>query len=190
MIVMGLPKAIRRVANMLRPLVLNHLVLFLGGGAAMSAMSIRNSLDGIGDVVGSGIAAAVMLVVGILIGEENREGIMQICRLTLRYIGIAVGAVALVFFVGAPWFAGLYATGDAEVAGLATFAIRCMAVNLVLNALIEAYINFLQATEQTLKTHIVNIASRFACVVICAFVLGSLFGINGVWLASPWGRSY
>ena len=29
MIVMGLPKAIRRVANMLRPLVLNHLVLFL-----------------------------------------------------------------------------------------------------------------------------------------------------------------
>ena len=134
--------------------------------------------------------AAVMLVVGILIGEENREGIMQICRLTLRYIGIAVGAVALVFFVGAPWFAGLYATGDAEVAGLATFAIRCMAVNLVLNALIEAYINFLQATEQTLKTHIVNIASRFACVVICAFVLGSLFGINGVWLASPWGRSY
>lgn len=130
MVAMGLPKAIRRVANMLRPLILNRLVLTLGGSAAMSAMTIRNSLDGMGDVVGSGIA---------------------------------------------------------EVADLATFAIRCMAINLILNAIIESYINFLQATEQMLKTHIVNVASRFACVVVCALVLGSLFGINGVWLAFPVG---
>lgn len=187
MIVMGLPKAIRRIANMLRPLFLNRLVLFLGGSAAMSAMSIRNSLDGIGDVVGSGIAAAVMLLVGVLYGEENRDGIMQICRLSLKYIFICVGAVAAVFFIGAPWLADVYATGDTEVARLATFAIRCMAVNLVLNAIIEAYINFLQATEQTLKTHIVNIASRFACVVACAYILGGLMGISGVWLAFPVG---
>ena len=183
MIVVSMLKAVRRVANMLRPLFLNHLVLALGGGAAMSAMSIRNNLDSIGDVVGSGIAAAVMLLVSVLWGEENRDGIMQICRLTMKYISLAVGGVALVLFVAAPWLASLFAAGDAEVCDFATFAIRCMAVNLVLSALIDAYINFLQATEQTLKTHVVNVAGRFACVVICAFVLGSQFGINGVWLA-------
>ena len=187
MIKMSLPKAIRRLANMLRPLFLNHLVLALGGSSAMSAMSIRNNLDSIGDVVGSGIAAAVMLLVSVLWGEENRDGILQICRLTIRYIFLAVGAVAVVFFIAAPWLANLFASGDAEVAKLATFAIRCMAVNLVLSALIDAYINFLQATEHTLKTHVVNVASRFACVVICAFVLGSWFGITGVWLAFPVG---
>ena len=64
-----------------------------------------------------------------------------------------------------------------------------MAVNLVLNAIIEAYISFLQATEQLLKTHVINIASRFACVVVCAFVLGGLFGIAGVWLAFPVGSA-
>ena len=189
MVAMGLPKAIRRVANMLRPVFLNHLVLALGGAAAMSSMSIRNSLDGIGDVVGSGIAGAVVLMVAVLYGEENRDGIMQVCRLTVKYISLVVGAVSLAFFVFAPWLADLYAKGDAEVVGMATFAIRCMAVNLLLNALIEAYINFLQATGQTLKTHIVNVASRFACVVTCAFVLGNLFGINGVWLAFPVGST-
>lgn len=187
MIAMSLPKAIRRVANMLRPLFLNHLVLALGGGAAMSAMSIRNNLDSIGDVVGSGIAAAVMLLVSVLWGEENRDGIMQICRLTMKYISLAVGGVALAFFITAPWLANLFAAGDAEVCDLATFAIRCMAVNLVLCALIDAYISILQATEQTFKTHVVNVAARFACVVVCAFVLGFLFGINGVWLAFPVG---
>ena len=49
MVAMGLPKAIRRIANMLRPLFLNRLVLALGGGAAMSAMSVRNNLSDIGD---------------------------------------------------------------------------------------------------------------------------------------------
>ena len=189
MVAMGLPKAIRRIANMLRPLFLNRLVLALGGGAAMSAMSVRNNLSDIGDVVGCGIAAAVLLVVAVLYGGENRDGIMQVCRLTVKYITFIVGAVALAFFILAPWIAEFYAMGDAEVAGLATFAIRCMAVNLVLNALIEAYIGFLQATDQTLKTHVVNVASRFACVVICAFVLGGLFGINGVWLAFPVGSA-
>ena len=187
MVAMGLPKAIRRVANMLRPLILNRLVLTLGGSAAMSAMTIRNSLDGLGDVVGSGIAAAVMLVIGILYGEENRVGILQMCRLAIKSIFIGVGVVAAALFVAAPWLAELYAAGSAEVADLATFAIRCMAINLILNAIIESYINFLQATEQMLKTHIVNVASRFACVVVCALVLGSLFGINGVWLAFPVG---
>lgn len=185
MIVKGIPKVVRRAANMLRPMFLNRLVLTLGGGAAMSAMSIRNNLDSIGDVVGSGIAAAVMLLVSVLWSEENRDGIMQICRLTTKYISLAVGGVALVFFVAAPWLASLFATGDAAVCDLATFAIRCMAVNLVLSALIDAYINFLQATDQTLKTHVVNIAGRFVCVVACAFVLGSVLGINGVWLAFP-----
>ena len=96
MVTMGLPKAIRRGANMLRPLLLNRFVLTLGGSAAMSAMSIRNSLDGMGDVVGSGIAAAVMLVVGILYGEENRVGILQICRLAIKTIFIGVEVVAAV----------------------------------------------------------------------------------------------
>lgn len=187
MVAMGLPKAIRRVANMLRPIFLNRLVLALGGSAAMSAMSIRNSLDGMGDVVGSGIAAAVMLLVGVLYGEENREGILQISKLTLQYVFLWVGGVALVFFVGAPWLAEFYSSGDTAVATFATFAIRCMAVNLVLNAIIEAYINYLQATEQAVKTHIVNVASRFACVVACSYLLGSLFGINGVWLGFPVG---
>lgn len=52
MIVKGIPKVVRRAANMLRPMFLNRLVLTLGGGAAMSAMSIRNNLDSISDVVG------------------------------------------------------------------------------------------------------------------------------------------
>ena len=184
MIAMGLPKAIRKGANIVRPLFLNHLVLIIGGSTAMSAMATRNSLDSLGDVVGSGIAAAVMLLVGVLYGEENRDGIMQVCRLSMKWVSLAVGAVAVAMFVLAPWLADLYATGDAEVAALSTFAIRCVAVNLVLNALIECYVNFLQATGQMLRTYVITLAIRLVLIIAVAYVMGYLFGINGVWLSS------
>ena len=184
MVAMGLPKAIRKAANIFRPLLLNNLVLIIGGSTAMSAWATRNSMDSIGDVVGSGIAAAVMLLVGVLYGEENRDGIMQVCRLSVKWISLAVGAVALAMFILAPWLADLYATGNTEVAELSTFAIRCVAVNIVLNALIEAYVNFLQATEQMFRTYVITIAIRFALIVAVSYLMGYLFGIYGVWLSS------
>lgn len=150
----------------------------------MSAWATRNSMDSIGDVVGSGIAAAVMLLVGVLYGEENRDGIMQVCRLSVKWISLAVGAVALAMFILAPWLADLYATGNVEVAELSTFAIRCVAVNIVLNALIEAYVNFLQATEQMFRTYVITIAIRFVLIVAVSYLMGYLFGIYGVWLSS------
>lgn len=184
MVAMGLPKAIRKAANIFRPLLLNNLVLIIGGSTAMSAWATRNSMDSIGDVVGSGIAAAVMLLVGVLYGEENRDGIMQVCRLSVKWISLAVGAVALAMFILAPWLADLYATGNTEVAELSTFAIRCVAVNIVLNALIEAYVNFLQATEQMFRTYVITIAIRFVLIVAVSYLMGYLFGIYGVWLSS------
>ena len=184
MVAMGLPKAIRKAANIFRPLLLNNLVLIIGGSTAMSAWATRNSMDSIGDVVGSGIAAAVMLLVGVLYGEENRDGIMQVCRLSVKWISLAVGAVALAMFILAPWLADLYATGNVEVAELSTFAIRCVAVNIVLNALIEAYVNFLQATEQMFRTYVITIAIRFVLIVAVSYLMGYLFGIYGVWLSS------
>ena len=184
MIAMGLPKAIRRAAGIIRPLMLNHLVLIIGGSTAMSAWSARNSLDTLGDTVGTGIAAATMLLFGILYGEANRDGIIQVCRLAMKYIFVLVGAVSLVFFIFAPWLADLYAKGNTEVAELATFAIRCVALNLILNALIETYLSLLQATGQMRKTYIVTIMIRLVIIVAVAYALGFLFGINGVWLSS------
>ena len=183
----GLPKATRRVANMLRPLMLNRLVLYLGGSAAMTAMSIRNSRDGIGDVVGSGIASSVMLVIGILYGEENKEGVVQVSRLGLKCILCFVGIVCAVFLIFAPWLAAFYANGNTNVEPIAVFAIRCMAVNLLFQAITDSYICFLQSTEQMKMTHIVNILSRFVFVTVCALAMGYTIGVKGVYLAFPVG---
>ena len=67
----GLPKATKRLANTLRPLILNSLVLKYGAAAAMSAMSVRNNLNNLMDVFGSGLVSATLLMISILWGEKK-----------------------------------------------------------------------------------------------------------------------
>lgn len=182
----GLPKATRRLANTLRPLCLNRLVLRYGAAVAMSAMSIRNNLNDLMDIFGSGLVAAALLMVGILYGEQNRTGIRQITKQALRYNLLIVGSLALLLIVLAPQLA-LFYTEDSQVTRETVIAIRCMALNLPLNTFVEIYANFLQGTKRHNGVHILNFCSRFVCIVGCAFVMGHFWGINGIWAAFPAG---
>lgn len=182
----GLPKATKRLANTLRPLCLNRMVLHYGAAAAMSAMSIRNNLNNLMDIFGSGLVAAVLLMVGILYGEKNRTGIRQITKQALRYNLLIVGSLALILIVLAPQIA-LFYTDDPQVTREAVVAIRCMALNLPLNTFAEIYVQYLQGTKRHNGVHLLNFCSRFVCVVACAFVMGRFWGINGIWAAFPAG---
>lgn len=182
----GLPKATKRLANSLRPLCLNRMVLHYGAAAAMSAMSIRNNLNNLMDIFGSGLVAAVLLMIGILYGEKNRTAIRQITRQALRYNLLIVGSLAMVIIALAPQIA-LFYTDDPQVTREAVVAIRCMALNLPLNTLVEIFVNYLQGTNRHNGVHILNFCSRFVCVVVCAFVMGHFWGINGIWAAFPAG---
>ena len=181
----GFPKATRRMANLLRPILINRMTILIGGSTAMFAMSIRNVLDNFLDAPGAGIAGAVVMLTGILFGELNRKGMQKLARISLRYIVLCVGTLSLATLIFAPAIANFYARGDTQLMAYVTPAIRFMAVNLFLNAIIESYLNYLQGMQRLLKAHIVNIATRLVYVVVCVYVLGSLFGINGVWAAYP-----
>ena len=40
----GTEKAVRRLSNVIRPIILNKLIIFYGGAVAMTAMSVNNSV--------------------------------------------------------------------------------------------------------------------------------------------------
>lgn len=183
----GLPKATKRLANTLRPLCLNGLVLKYGATVGMSAMSVRNNVNNLVDILGSGLVAATLLMVSILYGEKYRNGIRHITKQALRYNFLIVGSLTLLLLVTAPQIAGFYVDGDPQTKAMAVTAIRFMALNLPLNTFAEIYVNFLQGTKRHNGVHILNFCSRFFCVVVCAFIMGHFWGINGIWAAFPVG---
>ncbi|MDD7219684.1 MAG: MATE family efflux transporter [Clostridia bacterium] len=181
----GLPKATKRIANTIRPIILNGLTLSIGASTAMAALSVRNNLNNIMDIFGSGLVSATLLMVSILYEEQNVTGLRQITRQAVRYIFVGIGFITLIIFAAAPILARFYIKDDPQVCSMAATAIRFMAINLPINALNEVYVSFLQGTGRYRGVNILNFCSRFVYIVACAFIMSKVWGVNGIWAAFP-----
>ncbi len=180
----GLPRATKRIGNLVRPLVINRLILIAGGSIAMAAFSVEQNLRYFTESVGVGIAGAAFLLVGMFIGEKDSTSLKKTNAVTIRYIIFGVGALAVVYFIAAPWIAMLYHSTTSPSYGWAVAVLRCHAVSLPFLAFNEFYISLVQATGKIKLAHFVTFLNKFAYIVALSFALQP-FGVWGLWFAIP-----
>ena len=180
MLAHGWEKATRRLANTLRPIVLNAIIISTGGVAAMSALSVRNNFANFAEIIPSGIAAAVSLLIGVYYGEINEEAIREVGSYGHRMIALFSGVICAAMLVFAPQIAGLYVTGEGETLKMTTFAIRMLALQNPLQALILSRIKYLQAVHRKFNVNLLTVGTQVFFVLLSAFVLSRLFGVYGI----------
>ena len=180
MLSLGGERAIRRLFNTVRPIVLNAFIISFGGALAMSALSVRNSFANFAEIFGSGIASAVALLTGLYYGEVNDEAIEEVYACRRRAVTVCCCSVCVLLFLSAPLIARLYVSGDAELSRMVTFAIRMLALQNPLQALVASRIKYLQAIERRVNMNLLIFAAQLGFVLLSAFVLGNLFGVYGI----------
>ena len=183
----GTPKLVRRVCNTIRPILLNSLVIALGGSIAMSAMSIRNSIGNFVECFGMGLSSAALLLASLYVGEKNKDALLTLRKICMRAIMtmIMAGAVCIALF--AKTIVGFYIKDDPAVFPYAVMAVRCVAINLPLTAIVEVLLGYGQAIGYLKQANFVSVLNRLVYLVGPAAILGYIFGINGIWIAFPAG---
>lgn len=176
----GSEKAMKRFANTLRRIILNMVIISYGGTLAMSAFSVRNNFSDFAEILGAGIASAVALLTGVYYGEINEEGIEEVTSYGQKMVLLLSGSICLVMFFLARPIAGIYITTNDELLKMTTFAIRMLALQNPLQALIASRIKYLQATHNRRNMNLLIFAAQFVFVLISAFVLGKTFGVYGI----------
>ena len=179
------PRAIHQAAGMLRPIVLNSLVVAVGGRMAMSAMSIRASISDFVDIPAVGIAGAVSLLAGIGYGEVNGEDIESVGRIAHRFIAVSASVITVLLLFFARPIAVFYLGESSPALSLTAFAIRTIAVGTLFSELIYVRISYLQAIEQIRSAHLIEICVNLVCLLGFAILLSFPFGIYGVFAAFP-----
>lgn len=176
----GGEKAIKRLANTIRPIILNTVIIAYGGTAAMSALSVRNNFSDFAEIFGAGIAAAVSLLVGVYFGEINEEAIDEVESYGRRLVFIFSGSICVLLLLFARPVARLYVTGEGDILDMATFGIQMLALQNPLQALISSRIKYLQAVHRKRNMNLLIFGSKLVFVLIAAFALGKLFGVYGI----------
>ena len=180
MLILGSERAIKRFFNTLRPIVLNAIIIAYGGAIAMSALSVRNSFSNFIEIFGAGIASAVALLTGLYFGEVNDEAIGAVNVCEKKAVTVFCGSVCVLLFLFAPLMASFYVDRDGELHRMVTFAIRMLALQNPLQALIASRIKYLQAIQRKFSMNLLIFSAQLAFVLLSAFVLGKLFGVYGI----------
>lgn len=176
----GSGKALRRLGNVMRPVLLNYLIIFYGGTMAMTAMSVQNSLSSFTHFLTVGLAEATALMVGVLYGEINDEGIRKAAAFVHRYCYIFCGSLCLLLLIFAWPVADLYIPVEGPLLALTAFAVRMIALQTPLNALVRSRISYLQATGKARLMQIMTGLAYLVNCLLCAGILGRLFGPRGI----------
>ena len=179
-LIAGFPKATVRVCNTLRPLLINRWIMFLSTSAAMSAVGINNNIRDFFRIPETAVALAVMLIAGTFYGEQDKESLKKIVRIAMKFNVLINTALAVVIFASAPFWVSIYESPGTETFTMAITGLRWTAVGLFSYAVNEFFVDFMLGTGRHKQVHLFTICERFIYGVSCAYILGLLFGINGV----------
>lgn len=184
---LGTPRAIHELAGMLRPIILNAMIVAAGGGIGMSVMTVRSYISDFVEIPSVAIAGAVGLLAGVAYGERNGEDVEQIDVLSHRTLAVASAVIFTVLFILARPVAAFFLKeeGGGRALALLTFAIRTLAAGIFFTGLLKIRISYCQVTEHTKQAQFIEAASNFALLLLCAYLLSVPFGMYGIFVAFP-----
>ena len=185
----GLPRAICMLCRGILPVLLNALLIRLVGDPGVTAYSAMNSTTFVIGSLGWGIGGAVLIMGGMMTGEQDVNGMKTVVKTALGDILAAVSAVAVLVFCCAPFLAALFIPQGGEAQRMAQSAIRCYAICLPFLAFNVSAANYLQAVTRVFGANLVNIGIEVGFTAVMAYALSSFLGISGVWLAFPVGQA-
>ena len=185
----GSPTLIRKLATVLRDLFISRINLSVAlAGSAVAARAIQNDINTFMFCIGLGIGKALLTMTGVYYSANDKKGLKRLFSYSVMLSITLSCAVGGILFVLAKAIAMFY-TSDVEVIDFASFAIRCLAINLVLDTLLVAFQNYLQGIRQRLLVNAFNFGERFFVPVFVAFIMGSFFGSKGVLASLAVGKA-
>lgn len=160
--------------------VLMQMFLYNHWNESLSVLSMMFEVWECG-VIFSGIWLAADPLINVYRGERNALRIKRLMIFVNRAI-FKEGVLAMVgFFAFAPLIVKIFHFNSVESINNAIFAIRVASVGMLAYAIVKVYANYYVHEWPIFAVVIVSV-STFLVPLACCFVLGSLFGVDGVWL--------
>ena len=176
----GTPALVKKLASTVRDIFLNYIYIMVTlVAAAIAARGIQGDLFEFLYCIPIGLGRTLITMVGIYYSADDKHGLKHLYLYSFRMGLIMSGIAGAAVFIAAPWLAGIYSS-DPEVLSYAVFSIRWMAVALIFFTIISLVLHYFQGIGNLKRANLLSIGERFVVPVVCAAVLGMLFGSRGI----------
>ena len=184
----GFPNALITACLAARSLAVNRILLKYSGGAGLSALSAFNMISGLILSVPMGTGALVRMLTSVFLGEENRDGVLSVIRITLTRVMALILAITAGVILLAPAISGIFFPDRASLEFRMASQLFVIFGGSIPGALLcLIYFNYCQAAGHQLFVNLISLVDGFFSVVAPAILLAPGIGALGVWLSFPIG---
>ena len=183
---LGFPSLLAQLSSGIVIIVFNAIILRLTGNTGVAAYGVVANLSLVIAAVYTGIAQGIQPLVSREYGKGNKKA--QRSFLTWALYSMAVLSILLYagIFLEADPIARIFNSEndlrlqEIAVPGLKLYftAILFMGYNVILST-------YFTSVEKVIPAHVVSLLRGLLLIVPAAFVMASLWGMTGVWLAFP-----
>ncbi len=178
----GLPSAVSRVSFSVACVLINIMLSASAGEMAVSAVSVQSTLSNFISAIFMGITSTISVFSGMYYGERNRTALRDSFKIACKYGLILSGAITVLLLSAAPLFASLILKADEATMDMATTCLRFFALSQPTEILSLILMYHYLSTEKIGLSHIVCVLHNFVLLVVPAFLLEKVMGLNAIWL--------
>ena len=181
----GLPVGVSRLSNTFRSAFMNGLLAVIASSAAIAAYSVQRQADSFLNPMTIGMADTVAVLAGFFYGEASRTMMRRLIYVSIRATLTHTLVVAVLAWIFAPQFAGLFIKGSPEALRYSIRAVRAYAVGMPFYGLSLIYFNYFQGVGKSRLSSVAGFLSEGGFLVLSAWGLSRWFGADAIWFAFP-----
>jgi len=182
----GSSTALGNVSNTIKCLVMNYLLIFTGGTAAVAAMSIQNTFCSILSAITVGIATTTTMLATLFYSEEDKTSLQAAWNIIVKTgLVLSCGATILVVAFSSPLATVFYAD-DPEALAFTKRTLAIFPLYLPTNILAFILMRFYQAQQKIKEANIFSFVDSLLSAAAAA-ILTYFIGTDGIWAGLPVG---
>lgn len=188
MLHLGAPKLTRYGCKLLAPLIVNNIVISVGGSSAMAALSMQSSIMALCAVPGMGVSNSVNLFSEVYYSERDKKALFEVARSALRLELLTCIPVSLLAMVFADSISAFYLGSDPVACQYGITALFSMSMAVLLSAVNTTILSYLQGARMLVPTHLQTISHKLLGQTLSTLILSRSMGVNGLFYAIPAGE--
>lgn len=179
----GIGTALTFVYQFVTIIILNHFVVSMAGANGVVIYTVVFNLCTVSLAVFEGLSQTIQPMVSVYYGENSNKKIKQSVKLAILYAIIICGSVMVFLEIFPGIVPYIFGIADSALIEQASSAVRIYSISMLIMTINVIVGYYLQSVEQGTMASV--LISLRCCILflLSAFVLGKLFGMNGIWAA-------
>ena len=181
----GVPGALSNVYQTIRGLLVNNMLGVFVGSMAISAFATADNLLRIFWAIPTGMLAVSRMLIGVSIGEEDRQTLTDVMRVMFRrFIPLQCAISAGIILCAVPLTRIFYSDPAEPVFMMTVWGFRILPLCMPLSIICMHFTCYGQASHKQVLVHLLSLLDGVVCVAGFTALLIRSMGMNSAYVAN------